>query len=66
MLGYKSKYFNTAVQEQKATLFADIIFLYFVGNMEDNAIKLFYFGHKLLLNEGNDTPFSTRFRQLSK
>lgn len=47
MLGYKGKHFNTVVQEQKATLFADITFLYFVGNMEDNAIKL-------LLNDGND------------
>lgn len=49
MLGYKGKHFNTVVQEQKATLFADITFLYFVGNMEDKAIKL-------LLNDGNDMP----------
>jgi len=61
MLGYKGKHFNTAVQEQKATLFTDIAFLYFVGNMRLKPSS-FFVQVINFLNDGNNMPFSTRFR----
>jgi len=61
MLGYKGKHFNAVVQEQKATLFADITFLYFVGNMGLKPSSFFVWVINFL-NDGNDMPFPTRFR----